>query len=131
METVIAYLAKNKEWIFSGIGVLVLSTIVAVVRHVLNRRRFGSTSPKLVASTETQSGTFVIPIEDREMHKIFYPRTFKRPPFLTVNCVDGKIGLKVKEQRPDGFLLETYIRGSAYGSLGGIKISWDAQGQIE
>ena len=71
METVIAYLAKNKEWIFSGIGVLVLGTIVTVVRNVLNRQRSGSTSTKLVGSTETQSGTFVIPIEDREMHKIF------------------------------------------------------------
>ena len=34
-----SYILENKEWIFSGVGVLVLSLIISIVLWVLNKRK--------------------------------------------------------------------------------------------
>jgi hypothetical protein len=37
MEDLIAYLTRNKEWIFSGVGVFAISALVWVIRHAFTR----------------------------------------------------------------------------------------------
>ena len=39
------WLARNKEWVFSGIGVLVLSLLIGVVRWFVTRKRHEAISP--------------------------------------------------------------------------------------
>jgi hypothetical protein len=130
MQTIIDYIAKNKEWIFSGIGVLLLSALFWFVRSLwsksLSRKK---SEPVDASSTKTLKGIVTIPLESEKSYEVFYPRKFQNPPFLTIKCISGRMGVDVIEQRNDGFRLSTYRGG--YSTDGGIKVEWVAEGEFE
>jgi hypothetical protein len=124
------YILENKQWIFSGIGVSVLIFIVATVRYLVGRLNSVQEPSKTQKSSGTvQTGSFVIDVGAHDVMEIFYPTPFKSPPYLKVWCSSGGIGLQIKDQRSDGFLLEPY--GSGWGSHAGITVVWEAQGCVD
>jgi hypothetical protein len=55
---ILEYIQRNKEWIFSGIGIAILGAIWAVVRHWLARKRPKSVhEPSTVVQHATEKST--------------------------------------------------------------------------
>jgi hypothetical protein len=129
MRQILEYIVKNKEWIFSGIGVLLLSATFLFGRNLLNKYR-SRNKPKEANERDTTilRGTVTIPLDSGKVHNVFYPRKFQTPPFLTVNLVSGRLGFDLVEQRSDGFKISTYGGGHASGN--GVKIEWMAEGEF-
>ena len=129
MRQILEYIAKNKEWIFSGIGVLFLSATFLFVRNLLNksrpRNRPEEPNPP---NTKVLRGNITLPLGSDKAHSVFYPRRFQNPPFLTVHFVRGRIGLDLVEQRSDGFKISTHSGGWASGD--GVEIEWVAEGEF-
>lgn len=53
MNTLINYLSENKEWIFSGIGILVLTTIGSIFVKLFSKKK--DTSKNVMKQTNKNS----------------------------------------------------------------------------
>jgi hypothetical protein len=98
------YLKDNKQWIFSGVGVLALIVLGGVVIHFVTPPRDSGTTAEATALT-TQRETLEVPrLGDFE---VFYPKPFTSIPNLTFNKKIGSVYIgseyEVLEQRKDGF----------------------------
>jgi|GEM_PF-7013836 len=81
MPAIVDYIAKNKEWIFSGIGVLIISALVLFVRNVLNKSR-SRNKPKNsppVPDTNPVSTSPVLP--SSSFHEVNQPQRSKVAAF--------------------------------------------------
>lgn len=129
MRQILEYIVKNKEWIFSGVGVLLLSATFLFARNLVNRSRSRNKSKEASErDTTTLRGAVAIPLDAGKIHNVFYPRKFQSPPFLTVKLVGGRLGFDLVEQRSDGFKILTHGGGSHFGN--GVRIEWVAEGDV-
>ena len=58
MSELFNYIAKNKEWIFSGIGVSATAAVIYLLRSYLNRKSQESHSSKAIEATQELSTTY-------------------------------------------------------------------------
>ena len=130
------WILENKEWLFSGLGILVITSAWAFYRF-LNR-------PSAPAYKKTYfTGDHKWSYEDRTHNiEIFYPQPFKYKPNLILHFPDKHFAprgtrfdhpqkgarepiYKLIEQRQDGFIIEICSLGQ-YGP----SLKWKAQGIV-
>ena len=112
--------ASLQRNILIGTGLAFL--VVVAARRVIERR-----TPR--AHPYEQTDVMRIAVDFNREYEVFYPRSFKRPPLLHVECVSGQVDFDVIEQRADGFKLRTR-GGSAAGPVDGIRLKWSAKGEV-
>lgn len=118
------YLMTNKQWIFSGIGVLALSLLIGVIVHVV---RWAN---QTVSPTQTATGLAtqreILEVPKLGDYEVFYPRPFNSVPNLNFNKKIGSLYVpseyEVLEQRKDGFKIRMLSIGD------GRAIEWIATG---
>lgn len=137
----IEWLLDNKQWLFSGIGVLFLSGLLEIIRK-LNKRKNVDNGLTIFKGKHAWSWK-----KKEYLTKIYYPEPFDNIPNLTLdfpkkedsNLIVMQEGIWknyghnlpkphyiIPEQRPDGFVIEI-------NSLGYYKpyFTWEAVGKIE
>ena len=60
-------------------------------------------------------------------HSVRYPRPFKFPPNLIIECIRGRSTITVLEERTDGFKFRVT---ESIPMMGKIKIRWTAKGDF-
>lgn len=134
----INWMLENKEWLFSGMGVFLLSLIIQVVR-VLKKRTKLKEGRKIFSGEHGRSWNCT-----QHTIEVFYPEPFDTVPYLIIQfpkeedseIIVNRDGLwhnygrnlpkpiySLVEQRPEGFVLKV-------NSLGYYKpfFRWKAEG---
>lgn len=123
IDFIVNFIRGNKEWLFSGIGVLILSLLV---RAFLVRRKPHPTAKKFRGSLR---------ITEMGYYNVFYPVKFDKIPNLTVSWKERKERgrFNLTEERPDGFVIRiTRLPLISFGSQirGGFTLNWQAWGSL-
>jgi hypothetical protein len=71
MQPIIDYILKNKEWIFSGVGIFALSGMYLVFRRLLfwNTSRTDSHTPERLARSDRMTHDSVVETQDNIGHR--------------------------------------------------------------
>lgn len=57
MDIFINYLIKNKEWIFSGLGIFVIGGIISLIKILINHHKKASQKSMKQINNDNSSGT--------------------------------------------------------------------------
>ena len=57
MDIFINYLIKNKEWIFSGLGIFVIGGIISLIKILINHHKKASQKSMKQINKDNSSGT--------------------------------------------------------------------------
>lgn len=57
MDIFINYLIKNKEWIFSGLGIFVIGGIISLIKILINHHKKASQKSMKQINNDNYSGT--------------------------------------------------------------------------
>ncbi len=57
MDIFINYLIKNKEWIFSGLGIFVIGGIISLIKILINHRKKATQKSMQQINKDNSSGT--------------------------------------------------------------------------
>jgi hypothetical protein len=120
----VRYLRDNKQWIFNGIGAVVVTLLVSAIAYFVNLPGRKADFTQTVNGLTTQKEVLEVPrLGDFE---VFYPKPFISVPNLNFNKKIGSIYIpseyQVLEQRKDGFKIRIVSIGD------GRAIEWIAVG---
>ncbi len=99
------YLTENKEWIFSGIGVFLLTGILGLIKFALNRKKIQpqQTSMPIVVPESTPEGTETIISDNRIIPevsnitvKLIIDEINNSPPFQRNSVARNYLGIYVR-----------------------------------
>ncbi|MFC1818220.1 hypothetical protein ACFL0B_03910 [Thermodesulfobacteriota bacterium] len=96
------YLIDNKEWIFSGIGVFLLATVVGIIQYILKRKRVGSLKDDKIINEQsfnerTKDKTLINKVEFTNITvKNIIDKLHNTPPFQRDTLSNNYKGLKVR-----------------------------------
>ncbi len=57
MEAILKYLIYNKEWIFSGLGIFIISGIISLIKFIINRNKKALEKTMKQINNDNSSGT--------------------------------------------------------------------------
>lgn len=57
MDIFINYFIKNKEWIFSGLGIFIIGGIISLIKFIINRNKKASKKTMKQINNDNSSGT--------------------------------------------------------------------------
>lgn len=120
----VRYLRDNKQWIFNGIGAVVLTLLVGAIAYFVNSPGRKVDFTQNANGLTTQKEVLEVPrLGDFE---VFYPKPFVSVPNLNFNKKIGSVYVpseyEVLEQRKDGFKIRIVSIGD------GRAIEWIAVG---
>ncbi|MCL2048697.1 MAG: tetratricopeptide repeat protein [Defluviitaleaceae bacterium] len=129
MRGLMEFINEHKEWIFSGIGVAVLGTVAAVIRHLIKKRK-----PQALAQTQsqeqtqTQSPTIIINNQlypsDNTSHHLTTPTDTATPPPTAVTTSPPKPNNKFAHREKEIYQLNKKItqtqKLALVNGLGGV-----------
>lgn len=69
MNQIINYISTNKEWIFSGIGLLIFSGIGFIVKHIHSKKQKNKKSDTLFQTNDNHSSGTQIGIQNNYYRK--------------------------------------------------------------
>lgn len=105
----IEWLINNKEWFFSGFGVLIITTIVAISKNLYHRAAVRTSDKEITVSVKAKSSPQIVIKSEKRMCRIYEPEHYSN-----INSWKNIINFSVLQQLVNEFDIFLINVGSEY-----------------